>query len=187
LRSTTTTHLGIFHFGNGPEQYFYLTPSDGNAVSLVIKNGEEQQTLSCDTKLAASRWKHVAVTLCQDSIVIYIDGVKAAHTNEVSILPSDILPTTNYVGRGQLPSDPYLKAFVDDIQIFSKALNAEEIAAVMDAATNGVIPLSTEMVPETNYYNLDGIKVDHPIAKGIYIKTQKDTNGALSSEKIIIK
>lgn len=186
-RSTSTPNQRLFDFGNGSGQYIYLTPSDGNAISLVIKNGEEQQTLSCDSKLTASRWKHVAVTLCQDSIVIYIDGVKAAHTAEVSTLPSDILPTMNYVGRGQLSSDPYLKAFVDDIQIFSKALNAQEITAVMDAATNGIFAHTTEMTPETCYYTLDGIKVDRPTVKGIYIKTQKDTSGTLSSEKIIIR
>ena len=186
-RNTSISNQRLFDFGNGPDQYLYLTPSDGNVMSLNIKNGETEQTVSCKSKLIASVWKHVAVTICQDSIVIYIDGEKAAHSSEVSCLTSDILPTMNYIGRGQLNTNPYLKAFVDDIQIYSKALSAEQIISVMDSATNGVSQLNTEETPEISYYRLNGTKVERPTQKGIYIKTQKNSNGIISSEKIIIR
>ena len=186
-RNTSVSHQRIFDFGNGPDQYMYLTPSDGNALALVIKNGEQQLTVSGESKLTASRWKHLAVTVSKDSIVIYVDGVKTAQTTEVSVLPSDILPTINYIGRGQLPSDPYLKAFVDDIQMFGKALTAEEINAVMDSATNGISQLIEKTASQTSYYNINGAKIDRPHNKGIYIKTQRDSSGNWTTEKIIIR
>ena len=172
-RSSATANQRLFDFGNGPSQYMYLTPSNGSKISFVINDGNSTQSLTANSRLSSLIWKHVALTISRDSTVIYIDGEKAAHSTEITIMPSDFHPVMNYLGRGQDSKDPMLKAYLDDVRIYNHALTADEVKGVMDANTNGIRQRTEETTPCTpSYYTLSGIKIERPLSKGTYIKKE---------------
>ena len=175
-RSSATANQRIFDFGNGPEKYMYLTPSNGSKVSFVIKDGNDSQTLSSSARLSSLLWKHVALTICRDSTVIYIDGEKAAFSDAISIMPSDIHPVLNFIGKGQNSNDPFLKAYIEDVRIFNYALNADEVKEVMDGSTNGIrLAEDQKTASSPSYYTLSGIRVNQPLNKGTYIIKEGNT------------
>ena len=75
-RSTSTPKQRLFDFGNGPGQYAYLTPSNGNGVAFVINDGNGEQVVESTTKLPSTRWKHVAVTISKGTTSVEISMVE---------------------------------------------------------------------------------------------------------------
>ena len=163
--SNSTAWQRIFDFGNGINHYMFLTPSTGNVMRFAIKNGGDEQTVNCKTRLIMNQWKHVAVSIGREKTTIYIDGVEAASSTGITIKPSDIHPALNYLGRSQFPSDPYLTGIIDDARIYNYALDAEAIKEAM-GQTDGINPtsLSTQH-PTSHAYNLGGRRI-HKTATG---------------------
>src|SRR5450759_2611786 len=72
--------------------------------------------------------------------------------------------TNNYIGRSQFNSDPCLNGYVDEFQIFNRALSSTEIAAlaappsaptnVVATAANSQVFLSWSAVSGTTGYNV---------------------------------
>lgn len=150
----------LFDFGNGTEQYFFLTPDNGTEMRVVLKNGGDEQILSASKP--SEGWHHFTVTLSEDNVTLYVDGESVASTSDITIRPADFKPVRNYIGRSQFPADPLLKATIDDLQIYNTALTAEQVKAVM----NGDIPTSVTSVDgmsgadvQYNIYNVSGQKV----------------------------
>ena len=170
-RSTSAANQRIFDFGNGADKYMYLTPFNGIGVSWVMHNGEQEESVSTSSRLPVTSWKHVTVTVCRDSTVIYVDGKKESLSTKMTLLPSDIAPCLNYIGRGQKGNEPVLKGYIDDVRIYNYALNAEEVKNAMDSATNHIRLIdSDEMESTSSYYDLGGIRMTQPSPKGVYIR-----------------
>jgi hypothetical protein len=154
----------IFDFGNGTDQYLFLTPSNGSIMRFAIKNGGDEQTVDCSTKLTLNQWKHVAVTIGREKTVIYIDGQEAASSTGVTIRPSDIRPVLNYLGRSQFYSDALFTGYLDDVRIYNYALSASDVVSVM----NGEMPVGIESttvdgsMPEP-VFDLTGRRLPHPV------------------------
>ena len=177
LRNSSVANQRIFDFGNGPSQYLYLTPSDGKGVSYVINDGNGEQSLTSESRLAGLRWKHVAVTIARGNTSLYVDGEKVASSTAITALPHDIMPSLNYIGRGQAANAPMLKGYVDDVRIYNYSLSEEEIKQVMDDAYNGIRQLTVEEQPtEEVYYSISGVRMNRPVKGGIYIHHQGKTN-----------
>lgn len=169
-RSTSMANQRIFDFGNGPSQYMYFTPSDGSGMSFVVNDGTGEQNVKCDSKLTASRWKHVAVSMSGTKVTIFVDG-EIAGEGTLTIPPTSIRPCLNYIGRCQESTGPMLKAYIDDVMIFNYALDSDGVKAAMANATDGITLPSYGNQSETpdTYYSIDGKKTSHP-TKGIYVK-----------------
>ncbi len=159
----------LFDFGNGTDQYLFLTPSNGSIMRFAIKNGGNEQTVDCPTKLTLSKWKHVAVTIGKDATTIYVDGQPVASSTGITIRPSDIRPSLNYLGRSQFAADPLLSAYLDDVRIYNYALSAEEVQDVMTGATDAIdgAMADSDNVPAA-IYSLDGRRQTTP-QRGINI------------------
>ncbi len=123
----------LFDFGNGSDQYFFLTPSSGSEMRVVMKNKGAEQILS--TTRAKTGWHHYTVTLSEDSVRLYVDGELVAGSADITIRPADFKPRRNYIGRSQFASDPLLRGTIDDIRIYNTALTEEEIVRVMNGET----------------------------------------------------
>lgn len=129
----------IFDFGTDTDHYMFLTPKGDNGVMrLAMKNGGEEQTLDCPSRLAAARWAHVAVTFGKERTAIYVDGEEVAATSAITIRPGDIPTVLNYIGRSQFNSDPYFQGYIDDLRVYNHALAAEGISQAMSDLTNGI-------------------------------------------------
>ena len=184
-RNSSSAWQRIFDFGNGTDQYMFLTPSNGSQMRFAIKNGGDEQTLSC-SRLGSNAWHHVAVTLSKDSVCIYVDGDLRASSTDITIRPSDFHPVMNYIGRSQFAADPFLRSYIDDLRIYNYALNAKELAAVMedtDAISNGLNQIEAEDEADIiGYYDTEGRQLSQP-QKGVNIVRMK--NG--KAKKIIMK
>ena len=176
----------IFDFGNGTDQYLFLTPSNGSEMRLVAKNGGEEEILGTD-RLSTYHWKHVAVVLGKDEVTLYIDGEPVAQSQDFSIRPSDFHPMLNFIGCSQFAKDPNFKGCIDDLRIYDYALNADEVASVIDD-TNPVIDMApySPSVVKTRYYSPDGVLLSGP-RKGINIVEDQLPDGKVRIHKIIGK
>lgn len=166
---TSNNWQRLFDFGNGTDQYLFLTPSNGSYMRFAIKNGGSEQTINCPSKLTLSKWKHVAVTIGKDKTSIYVDGEEVASSTGITIRPSDIRPSLNYLGRSQFAADPFLSAYLDDVRIYNYALTADEVLDVMSGATDAVdgLLIDTDSAPAA-VYSLDGRRLPTP-QRGINI------------------
>lgn len=168
-RSTSVPNQRIFDFGNGGNQYAYLTPSNGTGVAFVINDGSGEQKVESTTKLNSSRWKHVAVSIGRDATTLYVDG-EPVGSSTLTIRPADISTTLNYLGRSQQGSTSMLKAYLDDVRIYNHALDAEGVKAAMNAATDHITsPEANPDIDNQQFYGVDGIPVKADTHKGVII------------------
>lgn len=175
----------IFDFGNGEDRYMFLTPSDGASMRFAIKDGGEEQYLTCD-KLKTYIWKHIAVTIEADGVAVYVDGEKVAESSDITIRPSDFSPVLNYIGRSQFAADPMLKSYVDDFRIYNYALSDEEVNAVMADIVNGVESIVEDSpVVTSEYYTVGGLRLGQP-QKGINIVKSRKADGSVVVEKVVL-
>jgi hypothetical protein len=162
LRSATARQH-LFDFGYDTSHYIYLTPHSGSGMRLALKNGDDEQTVSCGTRLPLQQWKHVAVTIGSDKTAIYVDGQEVASGTDVTIRPSDVRPVLNYLGRSQSNSDPFLSADLSDVRIYNYAVSADDVKAIMDGETpTGVEPAAGPAAQPAPVYGLDGVRRDAP-------------------------
>ncbi len=127
----------LFDFGNGEDQYLFLTPrSDNNTLRFAIKNGGDEQQLNATT-IRINRWIHLAVTLADGKARMYVDGEEVAASDAFTLSPADIRPVLNYVGRSQF-DDPLFKGSIDDFRVYNYALSADEVARLAQGEEVGI-------------------------------------------------
>jgi autotransporter-associated beta strand protein len=121
----------IFDFGNDTSHYLFLTPNSGSGtLRVAVKNGGSEQSFET-TVLPAGQWTHVAVTLSSGSAKIYTNGVLAASSGSITIVPSNFNPNFNYLGKSQFPADPLFSGDLDEVQIADSAFTASQISALL--------------------------------------------------------
>ncbi|MBQ0072959.1 MAG: RICIN domain-containing protein [Prevotella sp.] len=162
----------IFDFGNGEDSYMFLSPTNGSEMRFAIKaNGTEQYLAT--TKLANFKWAHVAVTISDDAVTLYVNGEAVATTKDITWRPTDVRPVMNYIGKSQFEGDNYLKAYLDDFRVYNYSLSASDIKTVMDG---GEVTPPVEGLPGDA--NDDG-KVDKADADAViayYLGQSSDIN-----------
>lgn len=172
----------IFDFGNGEEQYMYLTTNGGGGkMRFAIKNGGEEQAMDI-AKLSTYQWKHVTLTLGKDSIAAYINGEQVAVTRNITLRPTDFKPLFNYIGRSQFKSDALLKGDIDDLRIYNYNLTANEVAALFTETSDIEDMVAEGDIVSVNYYTIDGKRYDTP-QKGINIVHTLYSNGHTTVKK----
>lgn len=127
----------IFDFGNDQTQYMFMTPNTGSGqLRFAIKNGGAEQQINT-TALSVAKWTHVAITLSATGARLYVNGKLATESAAITILPIDIKPILNYIGRSQF-SDPLFNGNIDDFRVYNYSLSATEVAQVADGLANGL-------------------------------------------------
>jgi hypothetical protein len=166
----------LFDFGNGTDSYMFLTPaaSDGK-LRFAIKNGGDEQTVNTNYALPQGEWKHIAVTIGNGKAAVYVDGKEEASATGITISPSDILPSLNYLGRSQFTADPMFNGALDDVRVYNYALTGEQVKLAMDGTVEGIGSPSCDNGSPTSSkaeaYSLKGIKATSK--HGIIIKEGK--------------
>lgn len=120
----------IFDFGTGPGAYFFLTPGVGNSLRFAITTGGygTEQRLNAPS-LPVGEWTHIAITLVGNTGTLYVNGAPV-DTQTITLNPSNVAPTINYLGKSQFGSDPYFNGAIDDFRIYNYGLGATEVAAL---------------------------------------------------------
>ncbi|GAA3598693.1 hypothetical protein GCM10022419_097860 [Nonomuraea rosea] len=135
-----TTWSRIFDFGTGTSRTMFLAVSAGSTPRFAIttSGGGGEQRIDGDGPLPAGQWTHVAVTLSGGTGTLYVNGTPAGTNTAMTLKPSSLGPTgNNWIGRSQY-GDAYLKASVDEFQIYGRALAQAEIAALTTSADGGL-------------------------------------------------
>ena len=121
----------IFDFGNGQNEYMYLTPK----LRFAIKNDSSEQKLETSA-LPISTWTHIALTLGSSGVRIFVNGVLATETTNIKTRPIDFKPLLNYIGRAQT-SVPLFNGYIDDFIIYNYELSADEVSQVFISGVLG--------------------------------------------------
>ncbi len=155
----------IWDFGNGTDQYMFLTSNYGSGLRFAIKNGGDEEQVTPGKRLTSNKWFHLVVTLDGNTASLYLDGELIGQNTSMTISPADFRPTLNYIGRSQFAADPLLKGTVHDFQVFNYALSAEEIASI-----NTAVERVEAETPETEEqaYDLSGQKATSRTRLHIY-------------------
>ena len=173
----------IFDFGNGEQEYMFLTPNNGSVMRFAIKNGGDEQLMSCPV-LESKAWHHVAVTIGNGRASLVVDGVEKAYNNSLTITPDMFRPVMNYIGRSQFNNDPIFSGLIDDLRIYNYALSAEQLKALIDETTGigdaAHLNDKSKMINET--FDLQGRKLEQP-ARGISIRKAADG----TAQKVLMK
>ena len=130
--SSNISWTRLFDFGSDQDHYFFLTPGNGSQMRLVMKNGGEEEIISAP-KLGPWRsvgWQHIAVTLSEDSVSLYVGTDKVYTSKTMKIRPADFMPKRCYIGASQYAADPLFKGYIDDIRIYNYALSADQVATL---------------------------------------------------------
>ena len=155
----------------------FLTPTNGSQMRFVMKNGGEEEILSTTT-LGRNAWHHVAVTIGNTEVVLYVDGRAVASSTSMTIRPTDINPVRNYIGRSQFISDSRFKGNIDDFRIYNCALSAENIAKLYNGEEPTGIKTLVQEKKRTDVnkiYDISGKRLASP-QKGINIINGKKIN-----------
>ncbi|MBF8191478.1 glycoside hydrolase family 127 protein [Nonomuraea sp. K274] len=134
-----STWSRIFDFGTGTTRNMFLAVSAGSAPRFAIttSGGNGEQQVNGNGQLPTNEWTHVAVTLSGSTGTLYVNGSPVGTNTGMTLKPSSLGPTgNNWIGKSQY-GDAYLKAAVDEFQIYDRALTEAEIAALMSDAGGG--------------------------------------------------
>lgn len=120
----------IFDFGFDTSKTVMLTPASGdNVLRCDINPGGNLQILQWNRPLPSNTWTHVAVTLDGNQGVLYVNGAAVATNTTMSLLPLNVAPQTNHLGRSKFSADPYFNGQFSSFRVYSRVLSAGEIVA----------------------------------------------------------
>jgi hypothetical protein len=130
----------IFDLGTDTTKYLFSTPYNGGGVfqtSVTTGGGDAEAQARGHTALPADQWRTVTVTLdtAAGRLTTYLDGaaVSSAATGiKAKELLDGSVTAAGYIGKSFWP-DPLLKGAIDDFTVWHAALNAEQVAGLVDA------------------------------------------------------
>lgn len=127
----------IFDFGNGEDEYMFLTVrSDDGRIRFAIRNGGDEQQIDGERITAYRKeWIHLAVTMGEEEVCLYLNEELMASSKDITLRPSDFHPLLNYIGRSQFAADPLFNGYIDDFRIYDYALDAEDIKKLAEGTT----------------------------------------------------
>ena len=143
---SSTNWMRVFDFGETNGRYMYLTPRNGGGVTrfAIGTNYWYNEQAVETTALPLNQWTHVAVTLTDNVLRIYVNGVLTGSTvmSAIELAPFRLSGSTdnNWIGRSQYGADPYFNGRVDDFRIYNAALPAGEVYQLATGTTPPAVP-----------------------------------------------
>jgi hypothetical protein len=119
----------IFDFGFDTTRTVMLTPSGTGVLRCDINPGGNLQILQWTQPLPTNVWTHLAVTLNGTNGVLYVNGSPVATNTGMNLLPVNVAPQTNHLGRSKFTNDAYFNGQFAAFRVYSRALSGAEIVA----------------------------------------------------------
>ncbi|MGL1955817.1 MAG: LamG domain-containing protein [Colwellia sp.] len=69
--------FGVQNTAGNPQSYFFITPSNSqDMMTVAISTGSyTQEEILVTSALATNQWRHVAITIVNNTATLYIDGI----------------------------------------------------------------------------------------------------------------
>lgn len=126
----------IFDFGVDTSTFMYLVNSGTSGFvrfRIVSTSLSKNQVLEGAEALPVGKWTHVAVTVGDNGVAIYVDGAQVAQQTPAALRPSDLGDTeNNVIGRSPFVNDPYLDGQIDEFRVYNRVLTPGEIAGLAE-------------------------------------------------------
>ena len=164
-RTSPTDGLHIFNTGTGEDNCLYLSLCENGLTKLAAVNNGRHGEITAPAA-PENEWIHLAAVVDGDKATLYIDGtaVSAASDALAGCIPADRMLT--YIGRTQNPALPLFMGFIDDLNIYNKALDADEVA-LLAAGNSGVTEITdTRSIVSTEYFDTRGMRLAAPATDG---------------------
>lgn len=131
--TANTTWARIFDFGQDTNNYMMLTVSNGTGLTFEIKTNQTVQKLTTNRLLPLNSWSHVAVTLSDNTLTLYLNGSVIGKNTSMTLRPYNLgaIVSSNFLGKSLFSSDPYFSGKMDEVRIFNQALSSAEINAMV--------------------------------------------------------
>ena len=122
----------IWDFGEDEGNYIALIASNdftGIPVFEARFDYEEVQRIELSQAIPQNKWVHLAVSLNEFNISIYLDSLLVA-SQYITFTPSNFSNATqNWLGKSQNPNDTYFNGSIADFHIHDRPLLVEQILA----------------------------------------------------------
>ncbi|MEH1125461.1 beta-L-arabinofuranosidase domain-containing protein [Micromonospora sp. CPCC 206061] len=131
----------VFDFGNNTTRYLYLAARNAGGVprfAITTSGPGGEQGINGTAPLPLGEWSHVAVTIAGGTGTLYVDGVAVGTNTAMTLNPAALgTLTNNWLGRSNYAGDPVFAGAFDEVNIWSRALSAAEVAALQHAPATG--------------------------------------------------
>jgi concanavalin A-like lectin/glucanase superfamily protein len=132
----------IVAYGIGGYQFVVVgSPAFGDVErSLFLGKSGFSKTFGGPVIPGDGAWHHVAVTKAGTDVTFYIDGVGSSNSfGDTFTFAGDLAIGTNpaFASQGNPPSTYAFPGFIDELEIFNRALTAIEIASIYGARSAG--------------------------------------------------
>ena len=127
---------GILSKGNSPRSYSFYTESPSECLHLSAGGSGSV----CEGKIALNEWQHVAAHVEDGTHRYWLNGENVGEFGDKNALPGAADTASVLVGKTHEGNREFL-GLIDEVRIWNRALNEEEIQAEMNSATTPVEPL----------------------------------------------
>lgn len=117
----------IFDFGNGTDNYLFLTPDNGSVMRFEICRNGTKQGLNATKRLPLNSWNHVVLTIGDEGVCLYLNGTLNASSTSISYRPDDLQPCLCWIGRSMFDSDPLFTGAMRDVALYARPLSSTEV------------------------------------------------------------
>lgn len=170
----------LFATGMSENETFYLTPSTGGLMRLVAVNDGMSKEI---TAPAITDWTHVAVTVDNGSVSLYVDGELAGTDDFSEVLPADRV--LSYIGRGHEVATSYVVGYVGDLRAYNYAISPATVKEAMNGEYSGVneIGQGEAEIVRVEYFSPQGVRMQAPAESGITIVRTVYSDGSVKTVK----
>ncbi|MGW7087657.1 beta-L-arabinofuranosidase domain-containing protein [Streptomyces sp. NPDC054871] len=126
----------ILDCGDDTSRYLYLAARNADGVprfAITTDGPGGEQGINGTEPLALHEWSHVAVTIAGSTGTLYVNGTAVAANTAMTLDPAALGPLkNNWLGRSHFAADPVFAGAFDEVNLWSRALTAGEIAGLQD-------------------------------------------------------
>jgi hypothetical protein len=129
--TAVTSWARLFDFGQDTNNYMMLTISNGSGLTFEIRTSNATQTITTGRILPLATWSHLAVTLSDNTLTIYLNGLVIGKSTSVTLRPYNLgtVVSSNFLGKSLFSADPYFSGKMDEVRFYNYALSPAEINA----------------------------------------------------------
>ena len=118
-----------FTVGRNDQKYIFLKTEDTSSrLSMTVESGGKEQTARGNTEAIKDRWANFTMVVTPEKIALYVDGLKIGE-KDVTLKMTDLgANVVSYIGKSFYSADKYFNGYFDNVEVFNRAMDAQEIA-----------------------------------------------------------